>query len=323
MEDNSTLKIVPTNPEKPPDDNLPPGSLLNHGKYRVERVLGRGGFGVTYLALDQTLGLRVAVKECLPNSAAWRNSSGASVQWGLSPPEQEAALENFVKEARKMAKIDQIPGVVRVREYFYDNKTAYIVMDYVDGETLAQRLRRTGSMSAAECFALLSPVMDALALAHKRGLVHRDISPNNIMIESGGEKVWLLDLGAAKDMGKRAFASNVSNGTQIIGTPGYTPLEQYDPDGKIGPWTDIYALSATFFRCMTGQSPPPSTSRAMKDEIPELLRPAPGKVGAALRKGLAQNPEERYQSITELRGALEKALRAKPKFPKVALLLVI
>ncbi|MBQ7681154.1 MAG: serine/threonine protein kinase, partial [Oscillibacter sp.] len=223
------------------------------------------------------------------------------------------ALENFVKEARKMAKIDQIPGVVRVREYFYDNKTAYIVMDYVDGETLAQRLRRTGLMNAEECFRLLSPVMDSFALIHKRGLVHRDISPNNIMIEHGGGKVWLLDLGAAKDMGTRTFAANVSNGTQIVGTPGYTPLEQYTPDGKIGPWTDIYALSATFFRCITGQNLPPSPSRALKDSVPELLRPVSGKVGAALLKGLAQNPEERYQTMTELRDALEKALQTNLK----------
>ena len=305
------------------DYALPPDSLLN-GKYVIQRVLGRGGFGVTYLALDKTLNLRVAVKECLPRNAAWRDLSGVSVQWGVPAPQQEITLENFVREARKMAQIDRIPGVVRVREYFFENNSAYIAMDYVEGETLAERLKRTGPMGADECFRLLSPVMDALGQAHRRGLVHRDISPNNIMIshaEVGGERAWLLDLGAAKDLGTRLFAPNVSAATQIVGTPGYAPLEQYAPDGKIGPWTDVYAMSAMFLRCMTGQAPPPSTSRALQDSVPELLRTAPGAIGTALLKGLARNPEDRYQSMGELRDALEKAL-PKPKraFPIKALI---
>ena len=293
---------------KPPEQTLPPGTTLNHGKYIIGRVLGRGGFGVTYVALDTTLDLRVAVKECIPRNCAWRNDSGASVQWGLSVPEQEMMLESFVKEARKMAKIDQIPGVVRVREYFYDNETAYIVMDYVDGETLREYLKRKGPLNAEACFRVLAPAMDSLAQAHKRGLIHRDISPNNIMIETNGERVWVLDLGAAKDLGTRISAPNVSADTRIVGTPDYTPLEQYSPDGKIGPWTDVYAMSSTFFRCMTGQKLPPSTSRALKDDAPELLRTIRGPVGAVLEKGLAQNPEERYQSMSELRDALEKAI---------------
>ena len=293
---------------KPPEQTLPPGTTLNHGKYIIGRVLGRGGFGVTYVALDTMLDLRVAVKECIPRNCAWRNDSGASVQWGLSVPEQEMMLESFVKEARKMAKIDQIPGVVRVREYFYDNETAYIVMDYVDGETLREYLKRKGPLNAEACFRVLAPAMDSLAQAHKRGLIHRDISPNNIMIERDGEKVWVLDLGAAKDLGTRISAPNVSMNTRIVGTPGYTPLEQYDPNGAIGPWTDVYAMSATFFRCMTGQKLPPSTSRALKDDAPELLEQIRGPVGAALAKGLAQNPDDRYQSMSELRDALEKAI---------------
>ena len=293
---------------KPPEQTLPPGTTLNHGKYIIGRVLGRGGFGVTYVALDTTLDLRVAVKECIPRNCAWRNDSGASVQWGLSVPEQEMMLESFVKEARKMAKIDRIPGVVRVREYFYDNETAYIVMDYVDGETLREYLKRKGPLNAEACFRVLAPAMDSLAQAHKRGLIHRDISPNNIMIETNGERVWVLDLGAAKDLGTKSSAENVTSYTRVGATSGYAPSEQYRKSGKIGPWTDVYAISAVFFRCMTGQKPPESLDREDEDTLPELLRTIRGPVGAVLMKGMAQKPKERYQTVTELRNALEKAV---------------
>lgn len=295
---------------RPPDDALPPGSSLNEEKYVIGRVLGRGGFGITYVALDRNLGLRVAVKECMPQNAAWRDG-GASVQWRAPVHEQESMMENFVREARKMAQIYGISGVVPVREYFYDNETAYIVMDYVEGETLMERLRRTGALSAKECFRLLSPVMDSLAQAHKRGLVHRDIKPNNIMIGrimDGDERVWLLDLGAAKDLGTRLSAPNVSAESRIIGTPGYTPLEQCSPDGRIGPWTDVYAMSATFFYCMTGKKPPNSQSRALEERPPEVLMSVQGPVGDVLRKGMALRPGERYQTMEELRDALEKAV---------------
>ena len=207
-----------------------------------------------------------------------------------------------------MAKIDQIPGVVRVREYFYDNETAYIVMDYVEGETLAQYLRRNGPLNAEACFRVLAPAMDSLAQAHRRGLIHRDISPNNIMIETNGEKVWLLDLGQAKDMGTKSSAENVTSYTRVGATSGYAPSEQYRKSGKIGPWTDVYAISAVFFRCMTGQKPPESLDREDEDTLPELLRTIRGPVGAVLMKGMAQKPKERYQTVTELRNALEKAV---------------
>ena len=310
---------------KPPDNALPPGSVLKDEQYIVGRALGHGGFGITYAALDRNLGLPVAIKECLPQRGAWRDASNTSVQWSVPAHEQESAMENLVREARKMAKIYGIPGVVPVRGYFYDNDTAYIVMDYVEGETLAERLRRTGPLNAQECFRLLSPVMDTLAQAHRlqidgESVVHRDIKPNNIMIgriKGGEERVWLLDLGAAKDMGTRDSAPNVSVESRPVGTPGYMPLEQCSADGRIGSWTDVYALSATFFYCMTGKKPPDAQSRASELQTPEVLLSVPGAVGDVLRKGMALRREERYQTMEELRDALEQALpKPKPKRPK-------
>ncbi|MBR0281205.1 MAG: leucine-rich repeat protein [Oscillibacter sp.] len=313
---------------KPPNDALPPGSVLNGGKYVVGRVLGRGGFGITYVALDQHLGLRVAIKECMPQRDARRDADGVSAQWLVPVYEQERARESFLREAEKLAKIYGIPGVVPVREYFDDNETTYIVMDYVEGETLAQRLRHTGPMSASECFRLLSPVMDTLAQAHRLqiegedeiGVIHRDIKPNNIMIgriKGGKERVWLLDLGAAKDLGTRDSAPNVSVESRPVGTPGYAPPEQGTFKGSIGPWTDVYAMSATFIYCMTGQKPPDSQSRSSETREPEVLLSVPGSLGDVLRKGMALHREERYQTMEELRDALEKAIpKPKPKRPK-------
>ena len=182
-----------------PENALPPGSLLANGKYLVGRVLGQGGFGITYIALDKTLDLRVAIKEYMPQNMAYRTGDSASLHWNSSIKDRQAGRNSFVREARKMAKIDQIPGVVRVREVFFENDTAYIVMDFIEGETLMSRLRKTGTMDAKNCFQLLAPIMESLEAAHQRGMIHRDISPDNIMLDNQ-DRLWLLDMGAAKEI---------------------------------------------------------------------------------------------------------------------------
>ena len=290
-----------------PEMTLQPGNTLAHGKYLLGRTLGQGGFGVTYVALDRLLELRVAIKEYLPQNMAYRSEGSASLHWHSNVLSKQAGWESFVKEARKMAKMDQIPGIVRVREVFYENETAYIVMDYVEGETLWSRLRKTGAMDGKTCLAVLRPVMNALTEAHKNNMIHRDISPDNIMLDNQN-RVWLLDMGAAKEL-DTTQTGDLRHSTTMVVKPGFSPLEQYTSGGNTGPWTDVYAMSATVLYCMSGKMPPLSTDRVLHDalEIPNAIPPTVARV---LLRGLALRPEDRIQSMVELRDALETAVNA-------------
>lgn len=283
-----------------PEFALLPETQLHAGKYLVGKVLGQGGFGITYVGLDQSLELKVAIKEYFPTGMASRSTGTATLQWRTTSEQHEAGRESFVKEARKMAKIHRIPNVVEVRDVFYENDTAYIVMDFVEGETLKDRLAKTGPMSETDCVALLRPVMEALGKAHERNIIHRDISPDNIMIDRNGVP-WLLDMGAAKELD---FASGgAMQSSQLVVKHGFSPPEQSASAGKIGPWTDVYAMCATIYYCMTGKLLPDAMDRMLGTPLvlPSLLS---GNLTTALESGLALRPEERIQSMGELMTAL-------------------
>lgn len=181
---------------------LKPGYILN-GKYLVGAVLGEGGFGITYIGLDLLLEKKVAIKEYFPISTDMvRRHNASAVVWSSEVSQengQSANLDCFLQEARKLAKVDSIPCVVNVLDLFSQNNTAYIVMDYIEGETLAQKLQWEGPMPFAKCFSILTPIIQALAQVHRLGIIHRDISPDNIMIQPDGS-LMLLDLGAAKEI---------------------------------------------------------------------------------------------------------------------------
>ena len=297
----------------PPEMTLPLGSVLNDGKYLIGKTLGQGGFGVTYIALDRFLKLRVAIKEYLPKSMAYRNENSMSLRWHSSMAEQKLGRDSFVKEAQKMAQMDDIPGIVRVREVFYENSTAYIVMDYVEGETLLRRLETTGALDGKACFELLRPVMDSLVEAHQQGMIHRDISPDNIMLDRRG-RVWLLDMGAAKEINVAQSGQSAHPSSVAVVKNGFSPLEQYAGDpvtGKkdIGAWTDVYAMSATIFYCMSLSMLPPAPNRVLNPrlELPDIIPP---NISQLLLKGLAVMPKERIQSMEELRDAFAAAVDA-------------
>ncbi|MCR4791198.1 MAG: leucine-rich repeat protein [Lachnospiraceae bacterium] len=278
---------------------LAPGTVLHAGKYIVGRMLGQGGFGITYIGLDQTLNMKVAIKEYFPKSFVSRAEGSTTINWVSDSFDREGGRESFIREARNMAKINQISGVAQVRDIFYQNDTAYIVMNYVEGETLKAKLDRDGILSEEECLKLLIPVMNSLSEAHKAGMIHRDISPDNIMIDKNG-KVWLMDLGAAKAL------DNVNNAqsTSLVIRHGFSPIEQFADAGKIGPWTDVYAMSATMYYCMSGKVLPDSLNRLSSDNVtfPDKMSP---KLVEALKKGFALKPEDRIQSMDELIAALE------------------
>ena len=247
---------------------LKPGTILD-GKYLVGEVLGQGGFGITYIGFDLLLEQKIAIKEYFPMSTGMVSREGRStVVWSSAVMQKsgmEKGFDSFLKEARKMAKLGGIPGVVGVKSVFIQNETAYIVMDFIEGETLLKKLQREGPMDYGTCISLMTPIMQALAEVHKHGIIHRDISPDNIMVQSDG-KLILLDLGAAKDLDIQGKDGNVQS-SQMVAKHGFSPVEQYGQAGKIGPWTDVYAMAATIYYCCTGVLPPSATDRTIDDTL--------------------------------------------------------
>ncbi len=279
--------------------HLPPGTTLSNGRYLVGRSLGQGGFGITYIGRDLTLNMRVAVKEYYPASYVGRDcaASHAVIPLDTSARKRlDSGRRRFLDEARVLARFHGNPGIVDVRDFFEENGTAYIVMDYLEGETLKDYLRHA-TMSADQAFELARPIMDALALIHADHVVHRDISPDNIMLCSSG-KLCLMDFGAAHEMDYTDQRS-----VSMVLKSGYAPEEQYRAKGELGPWTDIYALCATMYRAISGVAPDESLQRLISDEMAwpsEMgiaISPAQERV---LKKGMAPRHADRYQSIAEL-----------------------
>lgn len=236
-----------------PNYVLPYGAILN-GRYIVGKMLGRGGFGITYIGFDLMLQRKVAVKEYFPSGQVSRISPiSTELQW-LDGEQADQLRENGVRaclrEARKMAKIGDIPEVVRVLDCFQENDTAYIVMDYVSGKTLMSVLLEQDAMTWTQAKEIFVPAMQAMEQVHQAGLVHRDISPDNLMLTPDG-RVMILDLGAAKDL-----AINKGASSAMVVKGGFSPPEQYAQQGGSGSWTDVYAMAATMYHSLTGVVPP-------------------------------------------------------------------
>ena len=244
--------------------HLTPGTILNDHFY-VGKALGQGGFGITYIGINTKLKRRVAIKEFYPNSCVNRNNT-ISPNVLVSQSENQAKFfeygkARFLDEARNLALFSNESGIVNVSDYFEENNTAYIIMEYLDGTTLKERVSRKGKLSVEETLRLLYPIMLSLSKIHKQGIIHRDISPDNIMISDDG-KAKLLDFGAA-----RFVSAAASSSLSIVLKPGFAPEEQYRSKGVQGPWTDIYALCATIYTCITGIIPDDAPQRQHLDEL--------------------------------------------------------
>ena len=279
---------------------LKPGTILE-GKYLVGEMLGQGGFGITYIGFDLLLEQKVAIKEYYPMSTGMVSRKGHStVVWSsamMGKTGTQKGFDSFLKEARKMAKLGGIPGVVGVKSVFIQNETAYIVMDFIEGETLLKKLQKNGPMDFDSCVKLMTPIMQALAEVHEHGIIHRDISPDNIMVRPDG-KLILLDLGAAKDLDIQGNDGSVQS-SQMVAKHGFSPIEQYSKSGKVGPWTDIYAMAATIYYCCTGILPPPATDRTIDDTLacqPLLTQTQFGILADCMR----MRPQDRPQSMDTL-----------------------
>lgn len=259
---------------------LPAGTTLE--EYRIERVLGQGSFGFTYLAYDQHLQRHVAIKEYFPAELVERREGSVILKEQENGEVYDFGREAFLSEARLLARLKH-PHIVQVTRYFSANGTAYFVMDYEEGETLAQRLlRQRRPLPQSEAWLLLEQLLSALAALHERKYLHRDIKPANILLRTDGSAV-LIDFGAAKI----EFGAAGSLGHLAL-TPGYAPLEQYYEDGEQGPWSDLYALGATFYRALTLQRPIDSLARqkalaeGLEDPLVPLVKRAVGQYSAEL-----------------------------------------
>ncbi len=278
------------------EHQLRPGTLLNN-KYLVGRVLGEGGFGITYVGRDLTLDMKVAIKEYYPNGMVGRTTTVSNdvslFNWTFSAG-FKSGKEQFINEAQTIAKMDKESAVVTVRDFFEQNNSAYIVMEFVEGDdlkTIMNKQRKT--FEVKELFPLLEPLFKALGELHSIGLIHRDISPDNIMIEKG--RARLIDFGCARD------TMNTGASTDAVLKHGFSPVEQYS-NSDMGPWSDVYAMAATIYFCLTGRMVPKSTDRAQQDtlETPSSLGVKMNpKQERALMKALAIRREDRYQSMEE------------------------
>ena len=286
------------------EHQLPVGTVLRD-RYQIGRVLGQGGFGITYLGWDLLFRRAVAVKEFFPNGTVFRRSElSTSVECGTREmiPHYEYSKERFLREARALVAFKEVPEVVDILDFIEDNNTAYIVMEYVKGVDLARYIQvKGGKLDVAETFRILRPVMEALAKVHKGGIVHRDISPDNIILDPmGGAK--LLDFGAVRAVEDPDVDKGLNKSTEAIVKQGFAPIEQYNTRGNLGPWTDEYAMCATVWYCLTGKLPEEASIRMSEGIDPDwsTIPGLPAHQRRALQKGISCRAKDRYESMDAL-----------------------
>ena len=281
---------------------LPHRTLLHNGQYLVGKVLGKpGGFGITYLAFDTKLETKVAIKEYLPRDLAGRDGDRATISAHSADDAEHFryGLTQFLQEARTLARFDHA-NIVRVRNFFEENGTGYLVMDYYDGITLADYLAQQpqGKLPEQTAVDILMPILDGLREVHAKNFLHRDIKPQNIYLTTGGRAI-LLDFGAA-----RQAMSERSRSLSVVLSEGYAPYEQYHRRGEQGPWTDIYASAAVLYHMVAGEAPPPATERMSKDELNIEALGVSALLANALLAGLAVNHQNRPQTMADFQSLL-------------------
>ena len=291
--------------EKTRSTHTQPLGIILNGKYLLGKVLGEGGFGITYLAMDLNLEMPVAIKEYFPVGLASRDTSiegsteNVSVITGEKKKYYDYGIRSFSSEAKNLAKFRKIDGIISVTDFFLENSTAYLVMEYIDGKTLKEYLEEKETpLSEEETLRLIRPVLNALSQIHEERIIHRDISPENIMIAHSGQVV-LIDFGAA-----RISTGAETKSLTVLLKHGYAPVEQYQTKGKQGPYTDIYAICATMYRMMSGEKPEEAIDRMVENQVIPLEQRSgisvSHHVSAAIQKGLAVQPKDRFQAVEEL-----------------------
>ena len=280
---------------------LPSGTRLNQ-RYILKNVLGQGGFGITYLGWDEVLEMPVAVKEYYPEGMVGRKRQGRNPFTVVTykngkKSAYEKGKEAFLKEARVLSQLCQLEGIVLVRDFFQENETAYIVMEYIDGISAKEYVQQEGGFSVEMTLELMKPVLQSLYAVHEKGLIHRDLSPDNIIVTKQG-KLKLIDFGAAR------YASAKAQKTiTVMYKQGFSALEQYGTKGAQGVWTDVYGISATMYYMLTGSVPEEAADRIIKDDLQPLEEILEGtiskQISDTIQKGMEVLRENRFPDIGE------------------------
>jgi serine/threonine protein kinase len=290
---------------------LPSGYALQ--EYRIERLLGAGGFGLTYLAIDTNLNLRVAIKEYLPSDIAVRNPDHS-----VTPNSSQTAEDfmwgkrRFLDESRTIASLRH-PNIVRVMRFFEAKGSAYMVMEYVEGDALSDWIKPRRPLPEGQIMAIAGPLLEGLQVVHTAGYLHRDIKPGNIYIRYDGSPV-LIDFGSARQK---------SDDLTAIVTPGYAPFEQYHSQGQQGAWSDVYAFAGVLYWVVTGERPLEAAARVREDAMPPAVKAGDRnryrpEFLAAIDWGLAPHEDDRPQSVHEWRAALAGTMEPKLKQAELA-----
>lgn len=274
---------------------LSKGAILQGGKYRIESVLGQGGFGITYLATQELLDRKVAVKEFFMRDFCSREGDTSSVTLGTASNREtmERYLNKFLKEARTIAALTH-PNIIQIHDIFKENNTAYYVMEYIEGESLSQLVKHRGALSESEAVKYIRAVAEALKYVHERKINHLDVKPGNIMLRHADNRVFLLDFGLSKQYDAEG---NQTSSTPVGISHGYAPIEQYKPGGvkEFSPQTDIYALGATLYYLVTGIVPPSATDLFDTElDYPETLS---ASVCNAIRQAMKVQKKERPLNV--------------------------
>ena len=271
------------------------------------KVLGEGSFGITYIGWDSRLQIPVAIKEYFPSEMVSRDvicghGNKVYLYENAKKNHYEEDIKKFLNEAKCLSKFNEVEGIVSVLDFFYENETAYIVMQFIDGVSVKEYIKKNGKMDGKKVLNAMRPVLLALEKVHRTGIVHRDISPDNIMIRKDGSLV-LIDFGAAR-------MRNIDNTKTmtVLFKRGFSPEEQYRYKGRWGAYTDVYSISATMYYMLTGEAPTDSVIRALGDDMPSLLNMKELEISTkqkkAVMKGMAVNAKNRWQSIRELYDAM-------------------
>ena len=287
------------------------GTTLQGGKYKIISMLGQGGFGITYLAEQTMLDRKVAVKEFFMKEFCERNKDTSRVTLGTESSRETVTRfrEKFIKEARNIAKLDH-PNIVRILDIFEENGTAYYVMDYIEGESLGEMVKRCGAIAEATATRYILKAAEALEYIHKQNMNHLDIKPANIMINGKDESV-LIDFG----LSKQYDAGGQQTSTMLLDiSEGYAPMEQYKKGGvgEFSPQTDIYALGATFFKLLTGKTPP-SASDVLNYGLPPNPANVSVKVWAAIEFAMHPKKNNRPKNVSEFIASIKTDVTPKPQ----------
>ena len=285
--------------------HLPDGFLLFNGNYRIEKILGQGGFGITYLARDLNLDRLVAIKEFFPKIFCEREEGNSEVTGTshITLEYMKKLQEKFLKEARRTAKLDY-PGIIKIYTAFQENGTSYYVMEYIEGESLSEYVKRYGPMSVDLAKRYIIKVGEALEYLHARNINHLDVKPGNIMIRRSTNQPVLIDFGMSKQYD---FEGREPSTTPIGISHGFAPVEQYHSGGvkEFSPRSDLYSLAATFYYLITGNTPPPSTEILNE----ELFFPGniPSNIISAIKRAMSPAINSRHESVTEFLREIDSA----------------